>query len=117
MCTILHWTPGNEALKFWCYMYIFEGLPWWLFPGKEPTCNAEDAGDVGSIPGSGISPGGGNSTHFSIPAWEIPWTEEPGGHSPWGRKESDMTDHKYLKRQGLFPREEIQVITRGNAFL
>ena len=21
-----------------------------------------------------------------------PWTEEPGGHSPWGNKESDMTD-------------------------
>ena len=101
MCTILHWTPGNEALKFWCSTYIFEGLPRWL-NGKEPTCNAEDAGDVGSIPGSGISPGGGNSTHFSIPAWEIPWTEEPGGHSPWGRKGSDMTDHKYLKRQDCF---------------
>ena len=63
MCTILHWTPGNEALKFWCSTYIFEGLPRWL-NGKEPTCNAEDAGDVGSIPGSGISPGGGNGYPF-----------------------------------------------------
>ena len=36
------------------------------------------AGDMGSIPGSGRSPGGecGNS---SILAWRIPWTEEPGG--------------------------------------
>ena len=26
-------------------------------------------------------------THFSILAWEIPWTEEPGGlYSPWGWK-------------------------------
>ena len=26
-------------------------------------------------------------THFSILAWEILWTEEPGGlYSPWGRK-------------------------------
>ena len=26
-------------------------------------------------------------THSSIPACEIPWTEEPGGlHSPWGRR-------------------------------
>ena len=32
------------------------GLPWWL-DGKESTCNA---GDVGLIPGSGRSPGGGN---------------------------------------------------------
>ena len=31
----------------------------------------------------------------SILAWRIPWTEEPGGlYSPWGCKESDMTEHK-----------------------
>ena len=24
----------------------------------------------------------GKSTHSSILAWSIPWTEEPGGHSP-----------------------------------
>ena len=29
--------------------------------------------------------------HSSILAWKIPWTEEPGGLSPWGRKESDVT--------------------------
>ena len=23
------------------------------------------------------------TTHSSILAWEIPWTEEPGGYSPW----------------------------------
>ena len=23
-------------------------------------------------------------THSSILVWEIPWTEEPGGYSPWG---------------------------------
>ena len=33
------------------------------------------------------------ATHPSILAWEIPWTEEPGGpHSPWDHKESDMTE-------------------------
>ena len=33
------------------------------------------------------------ATHFSILAWRIPWTEEPGRlHSPWDRKESDMTE-------------------------
>ena len=34
--------------------------------------------------------------HSSIFAWEIPWTEEPGGYSPWGHKESDTpgaTEH------------------------
>ena len=33
------------------------------------------------------------ATHSSILAWTIPWTEEPGGlYSPWGHKESDMTE-------------------------
>ena len=37
------------------------GLPQCL-SGKESACNAEDvAGDAGSIPGSGRSPGEGNS--------------------------------------------------------
>ena len=29
------------------------------------------------------------ATHSSILAWRIPWTEEPGGLSPGGHKESD----------------------------
>ena len=33
------------------------------------------------------------ATHSSILAWEIPWTEEPGGlHSPGDHKELDMTE-------------------------
>ena len=31
-------------------------------------------------------------THSSILAWETPWTEEPGGHSPW-HPELNMTAH------------------------
>ena len=31
--------------------------------------------------------------HSSILAWKIPWTEEPGGLGPRGRKELDMTKH------------------------
>ena len=31
---------------------------------------------MGSIPGLGISPGGGNGNQLSTLAWEIPWTEE-----------------------------------------
>ena len=33
----------------------------------------------------------GMTIHSSILAWEIPWTEEPGGLSPWGHRESDTT--------------------------
>ena len=32
------------------------------------------------------------ATHSSILAWKIPRTEEPGGHSPRGPKELDMTE-------------------------
>ena len=32
------------------------------------------------------------ATHCSILAWKIPWTEEPGGYSPWSRKELDMIE-------------------------
>ena len=33
------------------------------------------------------------TTHSSILAWRIPWTEKPGGlHSPWGGKKLDMTE-------------------------
>ena len=42
---------------------------------KESACNEEDPG---SIPGSGRSPGEGNSNPLRILAWGIPWTEEPG---------------------------------------
>ena len=45
---------------------------------KNPPANAGDIKDVGSIPESGGSPGGGIATHSSILAWRIPWREEPG---------------------------------------
>ena len=46
---------------------------------KNLPANAGDIRDEGSIPGSGRSPGEGNGTHSSILAWEIPWSEKPGG--------------------------------------
>ena len=30
--------------------------------------------------------------HSSIPSGIIPWTEEPGGYSPWGHKQLDTTE-------------------------
>ena len=31
------------------------------------------------------------ATHASVLAWEIPWTEEPGGHSPLNNRELGTT--------------------------
>ena len=62
------------------YTMAFEKGPTLGFSGgsdsKESACNA---GDPGLIPGLRRSPGEGMATHSSIPAWRIPWTEEPGG--------------------------------------
>ena len=33
----------------------------------------------------------GKATHSRILAWEIPWTEKPGGLKSMGHKESDTT--------------------------
>ena len=32
------------------------------------------------------------TTHSSILAWQIPWTEEPGGYSPQSCKDLDTTE-------------------------
>ena len=48
-----------------------------------------NAGDVGSISGSEKK----MTTHSSILAWEIPWTDEPGGLQSKGHKRLDMTEH------------------------
>ena len=70
-----------------CSLDIFRG-----FPGGSVVKNLPaNAGDLGSIPGLERSPGEDNGNHSSIPAWRIPWTEELVDYSPWGCKESDMT--------------------------
>jgi len=60
------------------------GLPRWL-SDKESTCNA---GDLGSILVSQRSPGEGNGSPLQCFAWEIQWTEEPGGLESMGSKKS-----------------------------
>ena len=63
---------------------------------KNLPANAGDIRDVGSIPGSGRSPRGGNGNplqHSCLEssmdrgAWWAPW-----GHSPGGHTESDTTE-------------------------
>ena len=39
---------------------------------KKSACNVRDAGDVGSIPGSGISPGGGHNNPNQYSCLENP---------------------------------------------
>ena len=56
------------------------GLPWWIKVKNSPA----NAGDMGLTPGWGRSPAVENATPSSILAWEVTWTEEPGGLQSMG---------------------------------
>ena len=78
-----------NILLCWSFYYINIG-----FPGgsmvKNPSANARD---TGSIPGSGRSSGERNGKHSSILSWKN--SMDRGGlvsYSPWGHKESAMTE-------------------------
>ena len=48
------------------------------------------------------------ATHFGILAWEIPWTEELAGYSPWGHKRlgCDLGTKKRKKERKKERKEE-----------
>ena len=56
-----------------------------------PPVDARDAGDAGSFLGQEDPLEKETTTHSSIFAWEIPWSEVLAGYSPWGPKELSMT--------------------------
>ena len=51
---------------------------------KNMPAKVRDLRDVGLIPGSGRSPGGGHGNPLPYSAWRIPWIEEPGGLQSMG---------------------------------
>ena len=58
--------------------------------GKESACNA---GDLGWISGLGKSPAEGIGFAFHDSCLESPYGQRSlAGYSPWGSKESDMTE-------------------------
>ena len=67
------------------------------FPdGSEVKNPAANAGDLGSIPGMGRSPGEGNGNSLQYSCWKIPWTEEPGGLQSMG---SQRVRHNLVAKQ------------------
>ena len=77
------------------------------------ACNA---GDLGSIPGSGRYPGEGNGTSLRYSCLEnVHGLRSPVGYSPWGHKESDTTEqlHFHFKCpdsvSALFSRAELML--------
>ena len=75
---------------------LVEGFP----GGSNGKASAHGAGDLGSIPGLGRSPGEGNGNplqYFCLENsmdWEAP--QSLVGYSPWGHKESDTTERLHF---------------------
>ena len=80
-------------------MYIWTKQ--WGFPsssdGKASACNA---GDLGSIPGSGRSPGEGNGNPLQYSCLEnsmdCSLAYQAPGSSPWDHKELDTTEQLHF---------------------
>ena len=71
--------------------YVTYGASWWL-SRKEPACNAGVTGDLGSIPGSGRSAGGGNGYPLQHSCLENPMDREAWWATVHEVTESDTTE-------------------------
>ena len=64
---------------------------------KNPPAKARDIRGLGSIPGSGRSPGERNSSPLQYSCLENPHGQKSlGGYSPGDRKESDTTERLHF---------------------
>ena len=94
--------PGSRGALFICRVlgsvFCANCLILWGFPGGSVVMNTPaNAGDLGSIPGWGRSPGGRNDNLLCILAWEIPSTEEPGGLQSIGlQSRTQLNTHTHI---------------------
>ena len=97
--------PKTYVPQFIFTYNLSNGLPWWL-TGKESDCKA---GDMGSVPGWGRSPGEGHGNPLQYSCWKNPIDrgEEPGGlwsmglRKTWTQLKSLSTSMSNLsKRKG-----------------
>ena len=68
--------------------------------GEESACNA---GDLGSIPGLGTSPGvgNGNSLQYSGMENSMDRGRSLAGYRPWGHKELDTTERQHIAQYNM----------------
>ena len=100
---VAHWWRICLQCRRPQFNFLVGKIPWrkdrlpppvfWGFPGgsdgKESACNV---GDLGSVPGLGRSPGGGQGNPLQYSCLENPHGQRSlAGYSPWGLKESDTT--------------------------
>ena len=82
------------------------------FPGgSDSKASACNAGDPGSIPGSGRSLEKEMATHSGTLAWRIPWTEDPGRLQSTGLQRSGTTEHFHFHFHFHFLSKSLQMVT------
>ena len=76
--------------------------------GKESTCNV---GDLVSNPELGRSPGGGLGNPLQYSCLENPHGQRRlAGYSPWGRKESDMTEQLSTAQYSIYGLKNMKLV-------
>ena len=66
--------------------------------GKEPACQCRlDEREVGLIPGSGRSPGGGHGNPLQYSCLESHGQKSLAGYSPWGHKELNTPEQRKMR--------------------
>ena len=93
---------------------------WKGFPGgsdgNESACNA---GDLGSFPGLGRSPGGGQGNPLQYSCLENPQGQRSlVGSSPWGHSESDTTEQvstEHIFEKFLMLHSAVHTLTKWRA--
>ena len=93
---------NDSAVCMCVYIYIY--LLWAsqvALVVKNQPANTGDIREMGSIPASGRSPGGGHGNPFQYSCLENPHGQRSlEGYSAWGHKESDRTErltHRHTK--------------------
>ena len=54
------------------------------------------------------------ATHSSILAWEIPWTEEPGGLQSLGLQRLDMPEHAHISSTSSVSKGSVCSVTHSS---
>ena len=83
----------KEILLYIHYLCVTsEASPQGFLGGSDGKEYAYNAGDLGSIPGSGRSPGGGHGNPLQYSCLEFHGQRILVGYSSWGCKESATTE-------------------------
>ena len=90
------WQSDKAIFFYFTQNSVSEIQFWHGYGGSDGKASVYNVGDWGSIPGLEDPLEKEMAIHSSTIAWKIPWTEEPGRYSLWGRKELDTTEQLHF---------------------